>query len=282
MLGRTTTVKESLKRVVRFVVVLFAVNALLVIAQLILFPDYEITFPAFLRGVLKGNLGYAGSFWYLYAYIGYLLMLPFLQRAAQGITKSEIYLLVALHFVISSLIPIINIFFSMRGVEGIWLDSHFQIPLAVEKAFFYPLIGYYIDKKVGDIKNKECIGLISIAAVGIIFSCLATYWEGTTTGTYTQNYVQLFDYVTTIVAFLLLKKMFCECKWSWIPVIGSLTFGIYLFDAVLKIEYSKYSSVLEPILPTMIVSIIWVLLSMTIGGVATFVLKKIPGVGKFV
>ena len=59
--------------------------------------------------------------------------------------------------------------------------------------------------------------------------------------------------------------------------IGSLTLGIYLLDPFLKmLIYSKYEFAAEPYLPTIFVSIGWVLISMIIGGALTLFLKHLP------
>ena len=59
--------------------------------------------------------------------------------------------------------------------------------------------------------------------------------------------------------------------------IGSLTLGIYLLDPCLKyVLYRRYEGLAEPLFPTLIVSIGWVILSMILGGVITCILKRIP------
>ena len=106
-------------------------------------------------------------------------------------------------------------------------------------------------------------------------------------GQHSQGYVQLFDYLTTICAFVLIKYVFVVRKPSLnegivskvICFIGSLTLGIYMIDPCLKILlYAKYESYGEPKLPTLIVSVGWIIISMTFGSLITFVLKKIPGI----
>lgn len=129
--------------------------------------------------------------------------------------------------------------------------------------------------------------MILAGSLGIFLSNLCTYYEATTLGTYTQNYVQLFDYLTAIVVFLLAKSMVfkvAQKRYKYeitkvIYLVGSLTFGIYLFDPILKvILYPKYEALAEPLLPTLIVSFGWIMISMICGGCLTYIMKKIPGV----
>lgn len=281
MLGRSTTVRDSLRRVTKFVAVIFVISLILMITKKTVSPDYEISKALFVREVLKGNLPNAGAYWFLYAYIGYLLMLPFLQKVAHEIKSSEINLLIGLHLFLFSLLPIINLFLLVKGMERIDISGHMSIPLVSVKALFYPLVGYYFDNKVciEDLKGKKVAVLVMI---GIVLSSMATKLEGTVTGTYTQNYVQLFEPLSSIGVFLFIKKVFINSKCKIVSKIGRLTFGMYLFDPVLRLFYPKYSTIMEPIFPTMIVSIIWVFSSMVIGGILTYILKKTTVVRKYI
>ena len=210
-----------------------------------------------------------------------------MQRMVKKFSKDEFFTLLGLHFITSSFIPMINIGLSKLGFETIYLCGDFQVPLAFAKAFFYPLIGYYLEYNIDIFKLKRChiIGMSIIGCLGILLSNLCTYYEGITTGTYTQNYVQLFDYLTAIVVFLIIKYIF-NLKWSikndigkLIGFLGSLTFGIYLMDPILKIVwYEEFNIWAESKFPTLIVSIGWIIISMLGGGCVTYVMKKIPGV----
>ncbi len=124
---------------------------------------------------------------------------------------------------------------------------------------------------------------------GIFLSCLCTFYEGRTIGTYTQNYVQLFDYLTAIVFFIIIKYIVLmvvpqlgEGRLSEIIYqIGPLTFGIYLLDPYLKLVIcQEYETFMGQYFPIVFVSIGWCVVSMILGGVITFILKKIPGFNK--
>lgn len=241
----------------------------------------------FIQGVFAGNLEGTGSYWYLYAYIGMLLTLPFLQRIAKQMDKKDFIFLVSIHFAFSTLLPLINIVMKATGGEGGFvLSGDMSMPLATAKAFFYPLMGYYLDRRVDitTFDRRRVIQLISIASVGILISSVCTYYEGEAMGGYTQNYVQLFDYVTAIVAFLMIKYLFATC-WESIhkntvrvlSYVGSLTFGVYLLDPYLRaIFYKMFENLLEPILPMLIITFLWIIVSMLVCGSITALLKKIP------
>lgn len=246
----------------------------------------------YINNLLKGEIPFAGSYWYLYAYIGFLLILPFLQRAVKGMTKSDFMLLIIVHFIYSSFLPLLNIVLTKYNMETIVINSNLNLAFANSKYLFYPIIGYYIDKNIDVSKfTKRTITLGSLVAfTGIILSCIPTYYQGITTGTYTQDYVQLFDYCTAIYAFLLIKYIInlksletCISKYSnIINLVGTLTFGMYLLDPVLKIIlYNKYFALVNPLFPVIIVSGGWCIISMVLGGGISYIMQKLPITRRF-
>jgi hypothetical protein len=83
----------------------------------------------------------------------------------------------------------------------------------VEKLMFYPIIGYYLDRKVDvrQMKNKQWVWLLAATIIEILLEATITIHQGVTTGEYIQNYVQLFEYVIAIAVFVIIKYLF-ECK----------------------------------------------------------------------
>ena len=196
------------------------------------------------------------------------------------------------HSIVSSVLPILNLLFVYNGIDGINICINFNVPFAFEKAFFYPLIGYYLEHNINvtHLKQKQILGMLIVVAVGILFSNICTYVEGVLNGSYTQNYVQLFDYVTAIVAYIVIKYMVIKnnellngksndiiCK------IGSLTMGIYLMDPILRVAlYRRVIYLSGLLLPDFFATVNWILISMVCGGIATLVLKRIPVINKVI
>ena len=112
----------------------------------------------FIQGMLEGSLPYCGVYWYLYIYLGYLLSLPFMQRIAPLISKKDFIFILAVHFIFSSFMPIINIWTVEAGIGDFSFDAGFDVPFANKMIFFYPFMGYYIDQKMDMAKfNKKTI-----------------------------------------------------------------------------------------------------------------------------
>ena len=280
------------KRIFRIVRLLVLFDTILIFIQKYLSLTSDVGFSMnikdFLMGILKNSIPGSGAYWYMYSYLGVLFVLPFLQRIAKGLTKTEVVSLLVLHFVTSSFFPMINIYFVQQNIDmSISICKDFTVPFALTKPFFYTLIGYYLEYNVECQKMRplQLYLLIISGITGIVLSNVCTYIDAKINNGYSQNYVQLFDYVTAIVVFILIKFLFTvkmpnvnqhNLK-KMICFMGSMTLGIYMFDPCFKLLfYEKYNLWAEHMFPTLIVSVGWVLISMTLGTMCTCIIKKIP------
>ena len=286
------------KRFARIVVLLIVFDLLLVlitkINSLLSGSEYNISIIDLLVGILKNTIPGSEPYWYLFSYLSVLFVLPFLQRIAKDITKVEIVSLVVLHFLISSLFPLINIFCVYKGIDmSVSINGNFAVPFAIEKPYFYTMLGYYLEYNV-DIKKIKlphmCLLILS-AMVGIVLSNVCTILDYRINGAYSQNYVQLFDYLTTIVAFILIKYIYVvkiekragERFNRIICFMGSMTLGIYMLDPCFKLVfYERYNSWASSFSPILIVSMVWIVISMVLGTICTTILKRIPVIKKII
>ncbi|WP_022766587.1 acyltransferase [Butyrivibrio sp. XPD2006] len=282
----TTVFRKRFLRIIGLLIVFYLINiAALQYNCVMEGTHYNISIKEFVLGFLSRELPGSVVYWYLYAYLAYIFMLPFLQRLAKGITRAEFSALIALHFITATLIPMINLYLMKNGIaENILIDGNFYVPFAVFSAIFYPLIGYYLEYNV-DIANVRlwqlCL-LILGAAAGITLSNICTYIDAELNGTFSQNYVMLFDYLTAITVFMLIKYLYAVVmayKETGILVkaicfTGSMTLGIYMFDPVFKeLFYSKFIIKTQS-MSVMWQGLLWILISMTLGTICTFILKK--------
>ncbi len=248
---------------------------------------FEFTMKRFFYGMLAGNLDETGSYWYLYAYLGFLFMLPFLQKIAKQMSRQDFYLLFALHFVLLTLLPILNLYLRITGGESIAPAEWFSVPLASYAPFFYPLAGYYLDHRVDirSLSRKKWAGLTAAVFAGLFLSGLCILGEGAAG----ENYLTLFDYLFASAAFLFIKYTVTvrfpalsagRCARA-VCFAGALTFGIYLLDHYFKlIWYQPYETFMNNWMPSLFISFGWCVISMVLGGMVTWILKKIPGPGK--
>ena len=174
----------------------------------------------------------------------------------------------------------------LAATSGEGYSLNLSLPLAATKQLFYPLVGYYLSRvDLGKVGGKDVAMMFGAALGGIVVSCLFTYHQGVNFG-YSQDFVQLFDWVSAIAVFMLFRlafdgptnlSMHLPRIGKAVTFLGPLTFGVYLLDPLLKrFLYASLSGALEPLLPTLLVSVCWCLVSFTLGSLITWVLKHVP------
>ena len=219
------------------------------------------------------------SYWFLYAYLGMLFMLPWLRKIVNGFSRVDFCYLVILHFVLASMIRIANLLLYRASIGAIELH-YFSIPLAAEKAIFYVLCGHYLANVLHDKEvTKEQVARFLLAAlICTALSCALIQYQGAIMG-FSQTFVEVFDYVIAFAAFLLFRWLFLCGKLTFLrtpaALLSSLVFGIYLIDPFLSLLiWPSLQEILEPMLPTLLVTLIWCAVSFTGGGLLTYLLKK--------
>ncbi len=282
--------RESIRYVYRHRAIKIVADILLVSTILylgsVVNSSEQFSLQSLIHGILKN--GFTIEYWFLYAYLGFLLFLPLYQRMAYGFSKEDFLSLIGIHFFMSSFLPILNTVVTAAGQDAYSFTSSFSVPLATTYSLFFPLIGYYLDKeiKVETIRKQSFFFLLLLSAACIAASTICTLYQGHTTGTFTQNYLQLFDYVLAIAAFLLIKYISQHNKYlsntqsrvhRAAVFVSSLTLGIYLFDPILRrAVYGLFYRLFDPYTDAFTLSILWCFISMFVCGLYTFILKKTP------
>lgn len=272
------------KRVLRFAILIFSANTLMYFVHT---PFAEFDFMKWLNACL--NCGAEGSYWYLYTQLGILIMLPYLRKIAAGFTKKDFKYFLIVHFVVATVIPFIDHFVFLSNGVHINVFPEVTAVVMVYHTFFYPLVGYYLDKNIdmSEMKFKKLLPLYGVCAVGIGIVTWLTRVQGLRIG-FTEDYFKMFDYIFAITAFLTVKYLFVKREWlkNWpfvqkvIATVAPLTLGIYILDPALKVWLPNVETFLPTGTPILFVAIIWCVVSMILGGLITFVLKLIPGVKK--
>lgn len=226
----------------------------------------------FLQKFLKGEVLYA--YWYLYLYLGILLMLPFLRAIVKGIDYNVYKYLLVCYFIFVNVIPMLN---NLTGdTIDIALTGSFEIPILIKQSTFYLLIGYWVDNiyDISKVKVKTIIIMISISFLAIFYECMNRFEEGVPI----QGYIMLFDWILALFIFIIIKYIFTRITLKKqicriIIFMGSLTFGIYLLDLIVKPYILPSVEKIFLGLPIYIISIIYSVVSMIICGTITYGIK---------
>lgn len=222
-------------------------------------------------------------YWYLYAYLSYILMLPFLRSIVKAMNSRSYIYLFFLYFVVSGTGPIVEFFL---GIEKINLTIPF-----LESAIFYPLAGYYFEYLFPEeYQNKKTVikGITaSILAIAVL--CILTWYRGLLTGEMSEWGNGLF---LTGLTMLPVFTVYCSLKWVCenrafgtriqriLSAFSSLTFGIYLLEERFREGMVQIDIILAPVIGWMPACFIWILCVVVCSGTTVVVLKKIPVIKK--
>ena len=150
----------------------------------------------FLRGLLNGRLSAPGifSYWFLYAYMGILIVLPFLRVVAKSLNKETFSLLFTLVVIFSVILPILNLLLTFYNIKPILFQNTFMqnITYFTSTSIFYVLLGYYLDKKINILKlnRTHLILLIAMFTLAVAIALFATFLDSKIhNGKFSQKYL---------------------------------------------------------------------------------------------
>lgn len=280
--------KESLrtlfsKRILRMAVVLFLISV----------PYYFWLKRAHGMGVsdfftyIYGNSA-STSLWYLYSYIGLLLMLPFLRSMVQNMHhKDYIYLMVG-HIVLVGVLPCMERCLWNGNVS---VHESFSPVIFVSQSVFYALMGYYLEH-VYEAKNyglrTACIS-IGVSLIAIIVTCFMTHplvGNSAYSITEVEMYFNCFISVPAMTVYYSFKCLASKIQQlsiqKWLAILGSAVFGVYLIEKFVRSLTDHVYTLLSPIVGSMIASLIWVMIVLLIGLMIILPLKHIPIIKKII
>ncbi len=277
LLQKIDTPRKSVERVLRMVVVTILFSLVYYIKGNWANPS-GMSVLAFIKMMFTFRA--SNAYWYIYAYIGLLILLPLLQRMAHVFSKKATLYFVILSMGVMGLIPIIDIFFHIRPhhyVTDMFFAPHLGIVFA----------GYYIEKYMKiDINSfvYAVIGFVSLTVFQVGFTCKfyndnpenylqLDNWQFLTITLSALCFYVVFKYLSTVVKTKeTTAKVLCY--------LGSLTFGIYLLsDMIMSVTRPLYAN-LQQDASIMVATIVWEIIIFFICGAITAVLKFIPGLKK--
>lgn len=273
LLGREESTHDVLrKRVIKYGLVTIVMSYFYYVFH---YNEDALSLKLFFIRVYQGNI--IGLFWFLYAYIGYLLILPFLRKMLKNMERSDFFYFIILGIGFKSIFPFIGM---AVGVGNIAVSC-----CLVTDIVFYPVLGHFLHCVMTEKFSNKIYILGGFAA----FSCIAvvtamTFWEGRS-GEYSERYYDTFNVIPTIYAFMILKRIGGMIEKSRILNsiiywLGNCSFGVYVFSIYIQLKLIwVYRSLLSwfPGWP-LICSFIYVGVVMLTGVVVVSILKLIPGI----
>jgi len=250
----------------------------------------EFSIREFLQGIYSSQWNYA--YWYLYAYIGFLICLPILRAIVRTFETKEYLYLFGIATVLSGVIPVMEFLLGLN-VE---LNRNLNIFGLTNSIFVYPLLGYFLQyklEKIYDLKGLLKLWLVNI--VGIVIVMLVTA-VGIKRGVFvdedtTQRFFEAFALLNCAVIFVTVKSMATKRRIvkleRMISMIGKCTFGIYLIHPILMwqaLDHVNFCGffIKEWNLDFIPAGVLFAAIIWLISLVITMVVKKIPYIGSII
>lgn len=273
MLDRQDSYKKSFQRVWRMLLVLCIFSLGYYLFQWLLGDRVTIGIIDFILAVLHNPLSLA--FWYLYMYIGLLIMMPLLQKLVSVLGKRDCEYIIGLSLLINGVWPIVE-----HWCPALTTTEFFDFAL-FDSYVAMLMIGYYIKKYVVASKRLNILALIGFVAC-VMFNVLMTYHEYLLKG---GNDYLVYDpcvYLPIILEgacmFYLASNISIKGNWlKFIKLVSGCTLGIFLIsDFVMGVTQFIYRILCMKGVPAIISIVIYEIIIFMIGLAATLIMKKIP------
>lgn len=221
------------------------------------------------------------AFWYMYMYIGLLIMLPFIQKMVANMDKKDCEIFIGLSFLIYGTWPIIEYWFPQLTYSRLFDFAIFDSYVGLL------MMGHYMKKYVTPSKQKTIAAIVTYVVCGV-FVVLMTYREymisaGTDYFFY-DEVTQLPAILQGVALFYIVSQIKLEGKFAnIIKLIGGCTFGIYLLSDLLIVRLNMIFGIMNAMgINPLLVVLIFDLIVYAAGFVIVFILKKIPGIRQLV
>lgn len=221
------------KRISKYVVILFIFSLIYYLMNI----DFDL--PSFSIKDFFTKLytdGVIIPFWFIYAYLSFLIILPFVRKISKNITEKEFIYLLLIHFVFTTVLEIAE-YVIFHGSKTI--NQSFHPAFICNVLILYPITGYYLGNRVKKITNKMLCVSFGLFLLSVVTTMFITNFRLNLTGEITEENVNVFIHSArpfqVIFVFLLVRKLFENKKiplfWEkLITHFGSCVFGIYLIE----------------------------------------------------
>ena len=217
------------------------------------------------------------AYWYLYFYLGLLMMLPLLQRMAAGLSRGDCLYLMGLCF----------------GLDAVWpLIAHYAPALQFSAYFFVPLFSAYMGlffaghflRQSAPVSRRQMLWALGTLAVSLALSVGLTRVEyGLGTSKYWFMDDRMHPSAPTIAAAISLAVLVRGlCKDAPSPralgMAAGCAFGIYLFEEM--VIYLTEAPLYLPLcshMPAIAAVVVWEVAVFAICFALTLVCKRVPG-----
>lgn len=215
------------------------------------------------------------TYWYLYIYLGFLLMLPLIRKIASGMSQKDYRYLFILNCVCS-------IFMVIGYCSGCFINYNvFNLP----SIMVYPLLGFGLDRENSKEHKILVYGLMILFSLCLIIPISLLQLRSTNSYAEFTDLIQCFTPVIAVGILGLVKEIddryFHSAKWKKIMIVGGSTaFGIYLTEDIIRNQIIKL--IVHVHAYDFVIAILYTLLTFIVGAAIVYLMKKVPVLKKIV
>lgn len=275
LLGREEHISAALKRAARILAVLYISSAFYFYLTAPLPKLSLVNLKSFLITTLHTPA--TNALWYLYLYLGLLLMLPLLNRLVKVLTPRDYVYIAVLGIGIRGTVPIVKHYF-----PNLFLSSYFLTPLFTAYLAFF-LCGYWLHKR-GTPSGRTTAKTATLCAALVLLCVAATYAECRKVG---QEYLFLDNtaYLPialcaigffVIIQYLAPRLRVPDRAARVIAAVGQCTFGIYIMSDYALMHFMPVRVALTSVFHPLVAVFIYQLFVFALGLVFTYLLRLIP------
>lgn len=289
LLNKDETIKDVFKkRVLKMVLILVCWSLIYYMIE-VFKTDAAFNLNIFITKLYSSSWNY--TYWYIYAYIGFLIALPFMRKLVKNMTDKEFIYMFVLAFIFVAILPLMQYFLGIGK-----MNSNINFSWLTTRAFLYPCLGYFLEYRVDIKKAKKYLPVLwGVNIFTLSLTCFLTYIHVQKTGVCYEGKSQVFFWhfvminCTTLfitIKYYLTNIKLNECVSKLIISIGKSTLGIYLMH-LMFVKSSKVRLVLDFCknilgMNAMLSCLIYCLVIMLICYILTLIMRKIPLINKVV
>lgn len=212
--------------------------------------------------------------WFLYAYLAFILLLPFLRPMVKEMKNEHFIYLFALQIVLCG-------FTSFTGIS--------QYLYLCTTSYLYPIAGYFIETRISDkqitrpiLLRLACLSFICIL-LAVMICTASVYTHHSDTYTESNACFQGCLLIPCITLYLIAKRIPARPSGDrfskWISVLGQATFTVMILENILRDLASQIIPSFSQTIPCIYLHDICVcVLACAIGLTIGAILKRVPGI----
>lgn len=229
------------------------------------------TILGFLQAVYQG--GNLTQQWFLFSYLSFLFILPFLRKMVINLTKGEYLYLIVLMVAFEMICPMFEAVFD-------WETCGIVIPV-LENILFYPVLGYGMHLFAKEYLGKKNMLLAGGFGLTVLAGQMLMDHHSFVYGA-KLAYLNLFTPLYCIIIFGFVMKFFekktSERRMKFWRFCGNGVFGTYIFENILEDifkpsfvnVFGEYGSIIG--------LLCWIVVIVALGICISNLIKKVPGI----